>query len=166
MLLQTKRLRIQEATAQDSAFFFKLLNSPNWIKHIGDRGITTEEHALAYIKDSLIDSYVKLGFGLYKVILDETNEAIGISGFLKRDYLDHPDIGFATLPEFEGMGYSFEAAFAIMKFGREELGIETIHAITSSENLASQNLLLKIGLKAKGKILPPDDDKELLLYST
>lgn len=166
MKLETKRLRIEEATIEDGAFFFKLLNSSNWIRHIGDRGIRTELDALSYIQKSLIDSYARLGFGLYKVILKEADEPIGISGFLKRDYLEHPDIGFATLPEFEGKGYSFEAANALMKFGVQELELKTIFAITSDENLASQKLLVKLGLKSIGKVQPPTEGEELLLYST
>lgn len=165
MKLQTERLRIEEATVEDDSFFFRLLNSPNWIKHIGDRGIRTKQDALSYIEKSLIDSYTKLGFGLYKVTFKETNEPVGISGFLRRDYLEHPDIGFATLPEFEGRGYSFEAANAVLKFGREELNMKTVYAITSNENLVSQKLLVKIGLEAIGRIQPPNE-QELILFST
>ncbi|MEP1096575.1 MAG: GNAT family N-acetyltransferase [Cyclobacteriaceae bacterium] len=166
MNIRTKRLSICKATLRDSSFIFELLNSPNWIEFIGDRGINTIEDAEAYIENSLISSYTTLGFGLYKVTLRENGQAVGISGFLKRDYLEHPDLGFATLPEFEGRGYSFEAADALMKFGMQELELKTIYAITSHENLASQNLLAKLGLKAKGIVLPPGEEVELLLYST
>ncbi|MEP5611035.1 MAG: GNAT family N-acetyltransferase [Cyclobacteriaceae bacterium] len=166
MKVQTKRLSIEEATVKDSPFLYELLNSPNWIKHIGDRGIKSIEDATAYVENSLINSYATLGFGLYKVSRRENNEPIGISGFLKRDYLEHPDIGFATLPKHEGKGYSFEAADALMKFGAQEIGLKTIYAITSDENLVSQKLLVKLGLKAIGKVQPPTNEDELLLYST
>jgi len=35
-------------------------------------------------------------------------------GIIKRDYLEHPDIGFAFLPEFTGKGFAFEIADATM----------------------------------------------------
>jgi len=165
MNIQTKRLSIKEAILEDSSFIFELLNSPNWIRHIGDRGIKTMEDAAGYIKNSLIDSYATLGFGLYKVALREDDAPIGISGFLKRDYLEHPDIGFATLPKYEGQGYSFEAASALMDYGSNELGLKVVYAITSEGNLGSRKLLSKLGLQEKGTISPSETEKELLLYS-
>jgi len=88
-----------------------------------------------------------MGFGLYKVILKQDNSPIGLCGFLQRDFLDHPDIGYAILPKHEGKGYTSEAAKAMLEYGRSTLGFKTILAITSSKNSASQRLLQKIGLE-------------------
>ncbi|MFP2996085.1 GNAT family N-acetyltransferase [Spongiivirga sp. MCCC 1A20706] len=164
-ILQTERLSLDKATEKDASFFYKLLNSPNWIQFIGDRGINNEEDALNYIKNSLIHSYNTFGFGLYKVVLKENNIPVGICGFVKRDYLNHPDIGFAILPKYEGNGFAFEAAQEIVNYGLSTLGMEQILGITTPGNIKSQNLLLKIGLQQVGFISPDDDQKEHLLFS-
>ena len=39
-----------------------------------------------------------------------------------------------------------------------------INAITVKDNISSQKLLEKLGLKLKGTIKLPDDEKEILLY--
>jgi len=165
-ILETKRLMLEHAALKDTPFFFNLLNSHTWIKYIGDRGIKTEDGAKKYIQKSLLDSYNEKGYGLYKMVLKDKKKPIGICGFLKRDYLEHADIGFAILPEYESRGLTSEAAKATMEYGKSILKFQTIFAITTEENIRSRNLLKKIGLSEKGKIIPDKDKKELLLYST
>ncbi|MEM7484879.1 MAG: GNAT family N-acetyltransferase [Bacteroidota bacterium] len=164
--IHTKRLILCEANLKDSKFFNRLLNSPNWIEFIGDKGVRTEEEARQYIQSNLIDSYQKNGFGLLKMCLQDSRKPIGICGFVKRDYLDSPDIGFAILPEYEGKGYTTEACEAIISYGKTQLNLQTILGITTFENSKSRNLLTKIGLFEIGKIQPEKNKKELLLFST
>ncbi|MCL6265373.1 GNAT family N-acetyltransferase [Flagellimonas myxillae] len=161
----TERLVIREANPKDYQFIIELLNSPNWITFIGDRGVKTEKQALGYIKNSLVSSYTKHGFGLYIMVLKESKTPIGLCGFLQRDYLDYPDIGFATLPGFEGHGYTFEACKTLMMHANENLNLECILGITTPANIKSRNLLSKIGLQEIGTIKPPGKREELLLFS-
>ncbi|MBP2832777.1 GNAT family N-acetyltransferase [Aquimarina sp. U1-2] len=164
-ILETERLLLEKASINDSKFFFELLNSPNWIEHIGDRGIKSETHAITYIKKSLLTSYSSKGYGLYKVSLKNTQAPIGICGFVKREYLKNPDIGFAILPDYEGKGYMTEIAIATLAYGKSNLGIHPIYAITTAENSRSCMLLTKIGLSEIGKIQPPDSKIKFLLFS-
>ncbi len=164
IILKTPRLIIEQATLADTDFIFQLLNSPNWIEFIGDRGIKTQKDAEAYIEKSLINAYETYGYGLYKMSLKSEGVPIGICGFVKRDYLDHADIGFAIMPPYEGKGYTYEAAQATLEYGKTQLSLDPILAITTEENVKSQKLLLKLGLSAIGKIHP--DKTEFLLYST
>ena len=136
-ILTTERLALDEAVLEDAEFIFDLLNSPNWIEFIGDRSIKSIKDAERYIQNSLINSYREHGFGLYKMVLIESNEPIGLCGLLKRATLDHPDIGFAILPEFEGMGYTYEAAKATIEYAHAALSLATILAITSEDNTRS-----------------------------
>jgi len=161
----TKRLRIENALLCDAPFFLELMNTPNWIKYIGDRGISSEKLAAEYIQINLIDSYEKHGYGLYKISLKQREIPIGLCGFVKRDYLDHADIGFALLPEYEGKGYAYEAAKTIMEYGMNILNLNPILAITSYDNIRSTKLLLKIGFQEIGNVTTPDKGEELLLFS-
>ena len=161
----SNRLRIEKVTTEDGSFFFTLMNSPQWIRFIGDRNITSEEVARVYIQQHVIDSYEKNGYGLYKMILVTSEEPIGLCGFIKRDYLDYADVGFAILPKYEGKGYTFEALEAVMKYGKETLKLNPMLAITTEDNARSRYLLNKIGLSAKGRIKPPGKEEELILFS-
>ena len=98
-VLETERLLLRQFSAEDAGFILELLNEPSFIQNIGDRGIRTLADAASYITNIPIASYAKNGFGLYAVILKETNELIGMCGLIKRESLDDVDIGYAFLPE-------------------------------------------------------------------
>ncbi|MFY0688266.1 MAG: GNAT family N-acetyltransferase [Cyclobacteriaceae bacterium] len=165
MDLITTRLHITHAKLADAPFFYQLMNSSNWIRFIGDRGIRSLEDAEHYIQHQLIDSYRELGFGLFKMSTLTTSEPIGVCGFLQRDYLQHPDIGFAILPEWEGNGYTYEAGVSILEYGRSALKLNKILAITSEQNKRSIQLINRLGLKSIGKV-KPNDIEEFLLFSS
>ena len=161
----TERLKIEEATLDDAPFFHHLLTSPSWLRYIGDRGIVIRADALNYIETRLITSYRENGFGLYKVTIRKTEEPIGVCGFLKREYLDSPDIGYALLPYYEGKGYMAEAAEAVLAYGRISLGLSPIYAFTEPGNEKSRRLLVKLGMYEIRTFKPADFDSPCILFS-
>jgi [ribosomal protein S5]-alanine N-acetyltransferase len=165
IILKTNHLILREADLSDNQFIYDLLNSPKWLKYIGDREIKTLKNAEDYIKDKLIKSYNANGYGLYVYELNDSHTPIGICGFIKRDYLDMEDIGFALLPEYERKGYTYEISIAVLDYGQKNLSLNKVYAITSKDNLASQELLKKLGFNFKTYLNEPDTNEELLLYS-
>ena len=141
----TERLTLREVTHDDAAFILELLNTPKFIKYIGDRDVRSIEDALRYIDERYLASYRDNGYGLYGVVENASGKLSGACGFVRRDALPGPDIGFSFLPEFEGKGYGFEAATAVMEYGRDVLGFDEVFAITSLDNDASEKLLTKLG---------------------
>lgn len=162
-ILETDRLIIRKLTVEDNEFILELLNSPNWLEYIGDRNIKTLKQAVQYIEGMLKNCH-QHGYCLHVIELKESIIPVGLCGFLKREYLDSADIGFAILPDYERKGYTFEAAQAIVQYGISELQLGLIYGITSEKNSNSQNLLKKIGLKQIAKIHPKTEPKELLLF--
>ena len=72
----------------------------------------TDADAQNYITTRLAAAYKTVGFGFYLTVLKADNTSIGICGLVKRDFLEHVDIGFAFLPQHEGKGYGYESASA------------------------------------------------------
>nr|WP_299386235.1 GNAT family N-acetyltransferase [Allomuricauda sp.] len=163
-ILETERLIVRQVGTNDASFLLELLNTPTWLEFIGDRGVNCLSTASKYVEENIKSSYIQNGFGMYLVQLKDSFEPIGLCGFVKRDYLRHPDIGFALLPKFEGKGYAFEASKAVLNHGRTQLGMQEILAITTAMNLKSQKLLEKLGLQQKGTVRP-DQKEDLLLFS-
>lgn len=157
-ILETQRLVLREVVKTDDEFMLDLLNQPTFIKYIGDRNVRDLETARDFIKTRYTKSYQDNGYGLYLVELKETKTSIGVCGFVKRDTLPDPDIGFAFLPQFEEKGYAFESAEAIMKYGQEKLGFKRVLAITTQDNTRSGKLLEKIGLHFGNLIEMPNSD--------
>ena len=164
-ILETNRLTLTELSTDDAPFIFELLNSPGWLEFIGDRGIKTLDDAINYIVNGPIKSYEKNNFGLYSVKLKDGNIPIGICGLIKRDSLEDIDIGFAFLPDYEGKGYAYESAVAILSNAKTELRIKRIVAITIKENSKSIQLLEKTGFAFEKLIQLPDDAEELMLFA-
>ncbi|MEQ9467324.1 MAG: GNAT family N-acetyltransferase [Ekhidna sp.] len=164
MIFKTKRLGLRTPESSDASFFFELMNSEGWLRHIGDRGIRSRDDALKYIS-SLNEGHESNGYGLYAITIEERpieERPIGVCGLLKRDYLDHPDLGFALLPEFTGKGYIQEAGTCILDDAFQNQGLDKVLAITSDDNAASQATLRKLGFYLKGMIKQPGGEEVIL----
>ena len=166
MNLETKRLIISEITVVDAPFFYDLVNDPAWIQFIGDREIKTTKDAESYLRNKIIPSYDKNGFGFYLITTKMKHQPVGISGLIDRYGLEYVDVGYALLPEFRGKGYAFEATKAILNFAKNDLHLDPIVAITNIDNVKSCQLLERLGLKFDKIIQYPDDPKKCRLYRT
>lgn len=164
-IAETERLRIRKFTADDTAFIFQLLNTPGWLKFIGDRNIKSEEDARLYLVNGPLFSYHRFGFGPYLVELKDSAEPIGMCSLIKRDSLPDVDLGFAFLQAHMGKGYGTEVSLAMIAHARNDFGIKKLVAITSTTNLPSTNLLKKLGFSCEGTIVLPGETEELLFFT-
>jgi RimJ/RimL family protein N-acetyltransferase len=145
-VLETPRLLLRHLTPGDSAFLVELMNEVPYIENIGDRGVRTVADATRYIEEKYTASYVRQGFGLYLVELKEGAAPIGICGLVKRESLDHPDLGFAYLRRFWSRGYATEAASATLAYARDSLMLPYVYGLVSPKNARSIRLLELLGL--------------------
>jgi ribosomal-protein-alanine N-acetyltransferase len=165
IILETERLYLRKFIPEkDASYFMQLVNSPGWLKYIGDRNIHSEEAAVKYINDRVMKGYTDHGFGGYTIIEKHSGKPIGNAGLYKRPALDHFDIGYALLPEFHGKGYAFEASSAVMQYARKS-EMKKLYAITVPYNERSIHLLEKLGLRFEKFFRMEGDPEELSLYS-
>ncbi len=155
--IHTPRLTLSELHLQDTEFIFELLNTPEWIKFIGDKNIKTLADAAAYIekiRQNPISNY-------WVVKLKDTGTSIGVVTFMKRDYLENYDIGYAFLQHYGKTGYAFEATKQLL----DEVipHHKKIVATVLEDNENSIRLLEKLGLQYEKKIVV--NNETLLLYS-
>lgn len=164
-ILSTERLELQQMNLDDAPFIFELLNSPAWLKYIGDRGIKTITDAENYLSEKMLPAYENEGKGGWKVTLKSTGDTIGNCGFYQRDFLEMPDLGFAFLPQYIGKGYGYEAAKGCLDHAIKHWNLTECCAITSPANAASIGLLIKLGFQEAKKIKWPDSEEELLYFN-
>lgn len=165
-VLQTERLVLRKLTGADAGFVLDLLNQPSFLKNIGDRGVRSIAAAEQYIRDRVIESYERLGFGMFAVELQADRVVMGLCGLVKRDELPDVDIGFAFLPQFWSQGYAAESAAAIVRYAFDRLELRRLVGIANPDNIGSIKVLEKIGLRYEGMIKLNDDSKEICLYAT
>ncbi|RJX69522.1 N-acetyltransferase [Vibrio sinensis] len=144
-MYETQRLQIREFALSDTEFIVELLNDPSFIRYIADKQVRTSEDAEQYLRNGPILSYQTYGFGLKLVCLKATQEAIGMCGILKRAELDSPDLGYAFLPRYWKQGYALEAATAVMEHETKQHSLACVQAVTLPDNLASNQLLHRLG---------------------
>ncbi len=155
----TERLLLNELNIADTDFIFELVNTAAWKKFIGDRNIHNSEDALAYTQKIIDNTNIRY----WTVKLKEQQVAVGVITLIKRDYLEHRDIGFAFLPIYGKKGYAFEAATAILNDIVKGNHSSAILATTIEENDNSIKLLEKLGFSFSKKIT--HDGETLLLYA-
>jgi RimJ/RimL family protein N-acetyltransferase len=165
-VLETNRLTLRHLSTDDAEFILEFLNEPSFLRFIGDKGVRTLEDAREYILNGPVAMYNRLGFGLYLTELKETGVPIGICGLIKRDGLEDVDIGFAFLPRFWAKGYAYEAASAVIAYGKDVLRLKRVVAITSPDNQASARLLEKLGMRFERRVKLSEDAEEVRLFTS
>ncbi len=154
---KTDRLLLRTLTLADAIFIFELVNTAGWIKFIGDRNVHTNEDAERYIQKILSNPDVS-----YRVVtLQDEQTAVGVVTLIKRNYLDHHDIGFAFLPTYAKQGYAFEASSAVLADLLKSNQHQTILATTLKENVSSIQLLQKLGFSFSKEITNENDTLQL-----
>lgn len=155
----TERLLLKTVDAGDADFIQALVNTDGWLRFIGDRNIRSRADALQYI-DRLLGAE---NLRYWVVRTKESGMPVGIVSFLKRDYLEHFDIGFAFLPLFFGKGYAFEATGTVLNIVTQYPAYQTVLATTMPSNEASIRLLEKLKFHLKDQL--EHNGETLLVYS-
>jgi len=165
IVLETDQLVLRHLAQNDAPFVVELLNDPDWLRFIGDRGVRTLEQAADYIEAGPVRMYAAYGFGLYLVERKADGAPTGLCGLVKRDFLDAVDLGFAFLPQYRGAGYACEAATGVLRYAAGPLGLTRVVAITAHDNERSARLLEKLGFRFEQTVPYPGEDEAVRLFA-
>ena len=152
-------------SVEDAPFILGLLNQPSFLRFIGDKGVRNLDQARDYILKGPVDSYDRNGFGLYLAVLKAGAIPIGMCGLVKRDALEHPDLGYAFVPEYWSQGLAFEAATGVLAYAHDTLRLERILAIVSPDNESSIRLLERLGFLFDKSIRMKDETADVSLFA-
>jgi ribosomal-protein-alanine N-acetyltransferase len=164
IVLETDRLLLRHFEPEDAEFILRLLNEPSFLQNIGDRGVRTLEQASRYLLEGPIRDYERRGYGVYRVVIKESQRPAGLCGLIKRDQFDDVDIGYAFLPEFWSQGFALEAAAAVLDFAWRSVGLEKVIALVSPGNAGSIKLLGKLGFSFSRSARMKPDASEVSVY--
>jgi len=163
-IVTTARLGLRELCDADTAFMVALLNDPEFIQFIGDRGVRNTKDATEYLQKGPLLSYRQHGYGMYLIERLSDGAAAGMCGLVRRDWLDAADLGFALLPAFRGYGFAHESSAAMIDHAFGRLDMMRLLAIAQPENRRSIALLENLGMTLTGHVDPPDQEIRLNLY--
>jgi RimJ/RimL family protein N-acetyltransferase len=147
-----RRLFAERLTDAHLPFLRRMDNNSELMARLG--GIRGDAETKAYLQRNLAH-WAEHGFGIW-ILRDPTSgRVIGRAGLrhLVVEAVDEVELAYALLPEFWGRGLATDAARACVTIGREWLGLSSVVALTTADNLASQRVLLKASLTAEREVV-------------
>lgn len=146
-IIETERLYLRELTPDDKSELARVLSNPDSMRFYPHP--FSDEEVENWIKWN-IDNYRKYKHGLWAVVLKDSDIFIGDCGITMQNIGDGeiiPEIGFHIIPEYCRNGYATEAALACKEYAFKTLKYKRIFSYTRVQNLPSQGVAKKIGLK-------------------
>ena len=152
--IETERLILRDLRDCDLNGMFELDSNPEVHKYLGNKPIKTIEESEKMIA-SIKQQYKERGIGRFAVVEKSTGDFMGWSGLKfntgdkesigkKRDFYD---IGYRLIPRYWNKGFAGESAIALLDYGFKDLNINAIVGAAQTDNIASNKVLQKIGLK-------------------
>jgi RimJ/RimL family protein N-acetyltransferase len=149
-LIETARLELRLPTPDDKHSIHSIWSDPDVIRFIPIIMFRTPDEIGEFIRISL-ERWQERKFGIFTVNLKKTGQVIGYCGLQYLGDTSEVEIYYGFSKESWNQGLATEAATAVLRFGFEELKLESIAAITLPDNIASQNVLKKVGLERSGE---------------
>jgi RimJ/RimL family protein N-acetyltransferase len=151
LILKTERLILREMLVSDAEALFEMDSNPKVHQYLWNKPLKNSSEVQSYI-ESVKNQYLENNIGRFVVVLKETNELIGWAGLkynteMVNNKIHFYDIGYRLNERFWGKGYASEASFAWLNYGFNVMKIKVMEAAAHSDNIASNKILLKIGLK-------------------
>ena len=145
MILETERLTLREMRQSDYSALCKILQNEEVM--VAYEGAFTDEEVQQWL-DRQLKRYQEDGFGLWAVILKETNEMIGQCGLTMQDCEEKQilEIGYLLQKAYWHQGYASEAAIACKEYAFEKLNAEEVFSMIRDTNIASQNVAIRNGM--------------------
>ena len=101
-----------------------------------------------------LDHQERHGFSFWAVTARESAAVIGDGGLIHLAFRGPEiEVGYRLKSPYWGKGYATEVARSAVAYGFDTLGLERIVAVTHPENVASQRVLEKAGLRFQGMSL-------------
>lgn len=148
ILLQTPRLTLRRLTADDFDRVYQLDSDPVVTRYV--LGVRTREEVAQYLTEVVADYDLRPGLGRWAMIERATGAFLGIALLKPLEDSDHIEVGYRMHIPYWGRGYATEVARALVRYGFEQVGLARIVGITNPENVPSQHVLQKCGLRFEG----------------
>ena len=145
MILETARLNLREIQQTDYSDLAEILQDDETM--LAYEGAFTNEEVQQWL-DRQRERYTDDGFGLWAVILKETNKMIGQCGLSMQDANGKQvlEIGYLLNRAYWHKGYASEAAIACKDYAFTKLNADEVFSIIRDTNTASQNVALRNGM--------------------
>lgn len=145
MFLKTDRLILRTWKDEDREPFAAMNADPEVMQYLFNKLDRKESDELI---DRFRNDYARQGYGMMSVERMEKGEFLGFTGIgHHRWFPDEVEIGWRLARFAWGRGYATEAAKACVDYAFKVLALDHLIAITLPENVRSQAVMKRIGMK-------------------
>jgi ribosomal-protein-alanine N-acetyltransferase len=141
----TPQLTLRSFIEQDAAPLHRIFGAPGVLRYFPSSQPPSLDQVRKMIAGQL-KHWEKYGYGWWATVPRSENTFIGWSGLQFLPETDETEIAYLLDPDFWGRGLATEAAQAGLRYGFQDLGLQTIVAIVHPENAASRRVIDKLGM--------------------
>ncbi|WPU66892.1 GNAT family N-acetyltransferase [Peredibacter starrii] len=150
--LESKRLYYEHLEEKHFEVFYSQESDPEVMKYIR-KASQDKDEARKKFNDYL--SYMKLHpkLGVWAVFEKETQNQIGLGVLFHIEMKPESgryEVGYRFNQTSWGKGYATELTHRFLQYGFNELGLKEICGTTNPDNIVSQKVLMKTGMKDMG----------------
>lgn len=151
ILLQTERLQLREISHEDCDELLKIWGDAEAMR-LFPKTLNREE-MIAWI-DRNLTRYKSYGYGLWAVILKESQQFVGDCGLMVQqvDGAEELEVGYHFNRKFWGLGLATEAARGCMEYAFNHLNRRRIISMIRPENVSSRRVAERNGLKIEKEV--------------
>lgn len=153
--LESERLRSRYLANSDNELWENFLGDEESVEHFPPiDNMSLKEYSKFWI-DTQLQRYKDNRYGLQAIIDKNTNELIGQCGLLSQivDDIEELEVGYHVFRKYWGKGYAPEAAKLFIDFAFENNLSESVISIIHKDNVKSQRVAEKNGLKREKETL-------------
>ena len=145
--IETERLLIREMQQSDFDALCRILCDEEVMRAAYESAFSPDE-AQNWLNRHL-KRYEDYGFGLWAVVLKETNEMIGQCGLTLQQWKEKEllEIGYLFQKAYWHRGYAAEAAIACREYAFTVLDADSVCSMIRDTHIASQNVAVRNGMK-------------------
>jgi len=167
IIIETNRLILRRQVLSDLDDLYALYCDPEITKYIPDapRNLDETREELEWF----LNGHPRFPeLGLWGTIYKETGKFIGRCGLLPWEIegQHEVEVAYTIAREYWGQGLATEAALAILNYGFEKLHLSRLICLIDPENIASQKVAEKMGMKLEKRVDGiAGDNLPTLIYS-
>lgn len=145
-MIETERLIFRRFVDGDLPLLIEQRSDPEVNRYLGGPERQNAE-ALSTRMRFYMDCYEKFGFGMCPMIWKASGEIIGTAGIQPLEDTGDIEVGYSIIKSYWGRGIGTEAARGWLKYGFDVAGLERMVAVAVVGNVASQNIMKKLGMR-------------------
>jgi [ribosomal protein S5]-alanine N-acetyltransferase len=144
VIAQTPRIIVREFLPEEKDLFFELMNDTRINYHLPKRNPEQIREVFIETIADYLQGQKLTRWGIFDTL---TGDFIGL-GLLKYvpEEPQKAELGYVLHLHYHGKGIATELSKALIVYGFDKMNLSEIFAVTTHENIASQQVLLKAGL--------------------